>query len=149
MRKIIPLLLAFALFGCEQSINLPIPITVEEAPALGPYSPAVIHGDVVYLSGIIAFDSKTKTFAAANIEDQFAQSMINLKTVLAASDSDLEHIIKITVFLKNPADFPALNIVYGEVFTDHKPARTTVPGVDWGRDDILIELDVIAARKPR
>ena len=49
-----------------------------------------------------------------------------------------------TVYLKNPDDFAPMNKIYAPYFPNYKPARTTVPGVDWGRDDILIEIDVTA-----
>jgi 2-iminobutanoate/2-iminopropanoate deaminase len=124
----------------------PIPVIVEEAPALGPYSSAMVHENVIYLSGIIAFNPQTKSFAEAIMAAQFSQAFANLETVLAGSGSDLEHVIKVTVYLKNPADFPKMNELYAKAFRDVRPARTTVPGVDWGRNDILLELDVIAAR---
>ena len=119
-------------------------VTVEGMTALGPYSTAVKSGGVLYVSGIIAFNPDTKSFAPANIEAQTKQVFANLEKILAATDSDLNDILKITVYLKNPKDFPAMNITYATYFSDYKPARTTVPGADWGRDDILIEIDVIA-----
>lgn len=112
--------------------------------ALGPYSTAVRSGGVLYVSGIIAFNPDTKSFAPANIEAQTKQVFANLEKVLAATNSDLNDILKITVYLKSPKDFPAMNETYATYFPDYKPARTSVPGVDWGRDDILIEIDVTA-----
>jgi len=148
MHKLVPLLgLVLALFACDQGPSTPQAVSVESAPALGPYSSAMVYDELVYLSGIVAFDAKTKQFAPANIEDQFAQAFANLQAVLDASGSDIAHVIKVTVYLKDPADFPRLNEIYAQAFAPSKPARTTVPGVNWGRDDVLIELDVIAAQK--
>ncbi len=147
MKNVIGFILCLALVGCYETSGPPVPVVSQTSPALGPYSSAMIHGDTVYLSGIIALDPVTKTFAPANIEAQFAQGFANMQTILAASGSDLEHVIKVTVYLKNPADFPTMNKVYAEAFAPYKPARTTVPGVDWGSDNVLIELDVIAAKK--
>ncbi|PHR59675.1 MAG: reactive intermediate/imine deaminase [Robiginitomaculum sp.] len=147
MKKILGSILCLALVGCYETSGPPIPVVSQKSPALGPYSSAMVHGDTIYLSGIIALDPVTKAFAPANIEAQFAQSFANMQTILAASGTDLEHVIKVTVYLKNGADFPALNKVYAEAFAPYKPARTTVPGMEWGRDDIMIELDVIAAKK--
>lgn len=140
-------LFVLLLAACETTASGPQAVSVPDSPALGPYSSAVRHGDTVYLSGIVAFNKQTKSFAAPNIEAQFAQAMANLKTVLAASNSDLDHVIKVTVYLKNPADFGPMNKLYAQEFSQSKPARTTVPGVDWGRPDVLVELDVIAAVK--
>lgn len=140
-------LIVLLLAACETVSPAPQAISVPDSPALGPYSFAVRHGNTIYLSGIVAFNNQTKSFAAPNIEAQFEQAMQNLKSVLAASGTDLDHVIKVTVYLKNPADFGPMNKLYAKEFGTAKPARTTVPGVDWGRPDVLIELDVIAAVK--
>lgn len=147
MRIVVMGLIMLLLAACETTPSVPVAVSVPGSPALGPYSSAVRYDNTVYLSGIVAFDAKTKSFAAVNIEAQFTQAMANLKTVLSASGSDLDHVIKVTVYLKNPADFRPMNKLYAKEFGNAKPARTTVPGVDWGRPDVLIELDVIAAVK--
>lgn len=60
-------------------------------------------------------------------------------------DAVLEHTLRVTVYLKNPDDLPVMNEVYQEFFRKHKPARTTVPGVAWGKG-VLVEIDAIALR---
>lgn len=119
-------------------------IAPDNLPALGPYSPAIKANGMLYVSGTIAFNPETSSFAPATIEAQTHQVFKNLKAVLAAGGCTLEDSVKLTVYLKNPKDFPAMNVIYAQYFPDYKPARSTVPGIDWGRDNILIEIDVIA-----
>jgi 2-iminobutanoate/2-iminopropanoate deaminase len=119
-------------------------IKVPGAHTLGPYSKAIRAGDFVFLSGVIAFDAKAGAFVEATIEPQTRQVFANISQVLAAANLSLNDVVKTTVFLKNPKDFAAMNAVYAEYFLDNKPARSTVPGMDWGRPEILIEIDVVA-----
>ena len=124
----------------------PVPkaINAPGSRALGPYSQAMRAGDYVFLSGVVAFDAKEGKFAPAKIGPQTRQVFANLKTVLAAAGLSLDDVVKTTVYLKNPADFARMNPIYAGYFKDHKPARTTVPGVDWGRPDVLIEIEAVA-----
>lgn len=80
-----------------------------------------------------------------DIRTQTRQALNNLRAVLAAAGSSLEHTLRVTVYLKNPDDLPVMNEVYQEFFRKHKPARTTVPGVAWGKG-VLVEIDAIALR---
>ena len=106
---------------------------------------ADMAADVVYTSGQIAIDAETGKIVGQDIRTQTRQALNNLRAVLAAAGSSLEHTLRVTVYLRNPEDFPAMNEVYQEFFRDHKPARTTVPGVEWGKG-VLIEVDAIALR---
>jgi len=119
-------------------------ITVPGAHTLGPYSQAVRAGDYVFLSRVVAFDAKAGKFAKAEIEPQTRQVFANLREVLAAASLGLEDVVKTTVFLKNPKDFAPMNTLYAELFKGHKPARSTVPGVDWGNPGVLIEIEAVA-----
>ena len=110
---------------------------------LGPYSQAIIANGFLFASGVIAINPKTGKLSGDNIQDQTRQVFANIRSVLAAAGASLEDVVKVTVFLKEPNDFPAMNEIYAEIFKDHKPARTTVPGVEWG-SGILIEIEVIA-----
>jgi 2-iminobutanoate/2-iminopropanoate deaminase len=141
--------IGFGLSACQQQTTAPSHrpqevITVEGMPALGPYSPAIKAGGMAYISGVIAYDYEARAFAPPSIEAQTRLAFENLKAVLAASGCELNDVVKITVFLKNPSDMGGMSETYAEYFPDYKPARTTVPGVDWGRDNILIEIDAIA-----
>ena len=120
-------------------------ITGDHIPALGPYVPATVAGNVVYTSGQIAFDAQSGKIVGDDVQTQTRQALKNLSAVLEAAGSSLEHTLRVTVYLKNPEDFPAMNEVYGEIFSKHKPARTTVPGVKWGKG-VLVEIDAIALR---
>lgn len=113
---------------------------------LGPYVPATVAGNVVYTSGQIAFDvSSGKIVGENDIRAQTRQALDNLSAVLEAAGSSLEYTLRVTVYLQNPEDFTAMNEVYAEYFGDHRPARTTVPGVAWGKG-VLVEIDAIALR---
>lgn len=143
------LLLALSsLAGCATLPTTPATqhINSDQIAQLGPYTHAVAAGEFVFISGMIAHD-KDSGFAAAEIGPQTHQVIANLKSALEAARLDLTDVVKTTVYLKNPADFPALNEIYAIYFPEDPPARTTVPGVDWGRGDILIEIEAIALRR--
>ena len=148
MKKIAVLLLCAALAACAPAKNTSEikVISVPDMPALGPYSQAVEANGFVFLSGIVAYDSKAGAFVAADIDTQTHQVFSNAKQVLAAADLTLDDVVKVTIFLKNPKDFPRVNELYAEYFPKYKPARSTVPGADWGRDDVMIEIEMIARR---
>jgi len=135
-------LLALLLSGAVAASGIEI-IAGDELPALGPYVPATVAGGVVYTSGQVAFDVERGRIVGEDIRTQTRQALHNLRAVLAAAGSSLEHTLRVTVYLKNPEDFPVMNEVYQEFFRKHKPARSTVPGVAWGKG-VLVEIDAIA-----
>ena len=110
--------------------------------AIGPYSQAVVAGNMVYTSGQIAIDPSCGEVTATTIEEQSEQVMKNLKAVLEAAGSSLEKAVKTTCFLKNMSDFAAFNAVYGRYFTG-KPARSCVAVAALPKD-VLVEVEVIA-----
>lgn len=117
--------------------------TTQAPEAIGPYSQAVVAGDMVYTSGQIAIDPSCGEVKAATIEEQTEQVMQNLKAVLEAAGSSLEKAVKTTCFLKSMADFAAFNEVYARYFTG-KPARSCVAVAALPKD-VLVEVEVIAA----
>lgn len=121
-------------------------ISVEDLPVMGPYSQAVIANGFLFASGVIAMDPDTGKLVEPDINKQTRQVFENIKAVLQAGGATLSDVVKVSVFLKNPADFPAMNEVYASYFIHHKPARTTVPGAVWG-PGVLIEIEVIALVK--
>lgn len=123
-------------------------IAIPGAPALGPYSPVVRANGFVFVSGVIPFDAAHQTFAAADIDSQVRQTLANLDGALKASGVGRADVVKTTVYLRDSADMPAMNRLYAEFFGAALPARTTVPGVDWGRPDLRIEIEAIAVAKP-
>jgi 2-iminobutanoate/2-iminopropanoate deaminase len=102
-------------------------ITTEEAPAaVGPYSQAARIGDLIYTAGQLGIVPGTKAFAGPDIEAQTRQALENLKAVLEAGGSCLEHVVKTTVFLQDIGEFSRMNAVYAEFFSESPPARSAV-----------------------
>ncbi len=115
-----------------------------DAPqAIGPYAQAIRSGHLIFCSGQTPVDPKTMKIDGATIERQTEVALTNLETVLKASGLDRSHIVKTTVFLKNFADFPKMNSVYGAFFGNHRPARSTVE-VSRLPLDALVEIECIA-----
>ncbi len=102
-------------------------IATEEAPAaVGPYSQGIQAGALVFTAGQLGIVPGTKEFAGPDIESQTRQALENLKAVLEAGDSCLEHVIKTTVFLQDIGEFSRMNGVYAEFFPENPPARSAV-----------------------
>ena len=120
-------------------------ISTERAPkAIGPYSQAVISNGVVYLSGQIPIDPATGQLVEGDIAAQTERVLENLRAVLEASGASMESVLKTTVFLKDMADFPKMNEVYGRHFASNPPARSTVQAAKLPRD-VSVEIDAIAS----
>ena len=121
-------------------------ITTPSAPqAIGPYSQACRHGDLVFTSGQIALMPDTGAMADGGIRAQTHQVMRNLRAVLEAGGSSLELVIKTNVYLADMDDFPAMNEVYGQYFPGSAPpARATVQVARLPRD-ARVEIDCIAS----
>ena len=118
-------------------------IYTENAPAaIGPYSQAIVHGDLVFTSGQIPIDPTTGNVDAEGIIAQTEQVMKNLEAVLTAAGSSFEKAVKTTCFLSDMADFAAFNEVYAKYFTE-KPARSCV-AVKSLPKGVLVEVEVIA-----
>lgn len=118
-------------------------IYTDNAPeALGPYSQAIVTGNMVFTSGQIAINPATNSVEATDIEGQTTQVMKNLGEVLKAAGSSFDKAVKTTCFLKNMSDFAAFNKIYGEYFTS-KPARSCVAVKELPKD-VLCEVEVIA-----
>ena len=118
-------------------------IYTENAPAaIGPYSQAIVHGDLVFTSGQIPINPETGNVDAEGITEQTEQVMKNLDVVLTAAGSSFEKAVKTTCFLADMADFAAFNEVYAKYFTE-KPARSCV-AVKTLPKGVLVEVEVIA-----
>jgi len=123
-----------------------IPVSTLEAPAaIGPYSQAIVSGDLIFTSGQIPLDARGN-LVTGSIEEQTHQVLRNLKAVLAASGAGLETVVKTTVYVTDLADFSRINAVYGEYFSGVTPARSTVQVVALPRG-AHVEIDAIARRK--
>ena len=120
-------------------------IYTSNAPeALGPYSQAIVTGNMIFTSGQIAINPATNTVEATDIEGQTEQVMKNLETVLTQAGSSFDKAVKTTCFLKNMSDFAAFNGIYGKYFTS-KPARSCVAVKELPKD-VLVEVEVIAEK---
>lgn len=120
------------------------PVRTELAPkAIGPYEQAIRANGWVFTAGQIPIDPKTGNLVEGGVGAQTRQVLENLKSVLAASGSSLEQVVKATVFLKDMGDFAAMNEVYAEYFGDSKPARSTVAVAALPRG-ALVEIDLVA-----
>lgn len=104
-----------------------IVVSTDKAPvAGGPYSQAIKAGDLIFTAGQLGIVPGTRDFAGPDIESQTRQALENLKAILEAADSCLDHVLKCTVFLKDIGEFPRMNGVYGEFFGENPPARSAV-----------------------
>ena|SRR5437899_8327204 len=111
---------------------------------IGPYSQAVKANGLLYMSGQVALDPKSGEMVGSAIAEQTERVMNNIKGILEAAGSNLHHIVKTTVYLKDMNDFTAMNEVYGKFFAAAPPARSTVQ-VSRLPKDALVEIEVIAA----
>ena len=118
-------------------------IATNNAPgAIGPYSQAVVCGNLLYTSGQIAIDPATGALAGDDIVTQTEQVMKNLGAILEAAGTSYEKTVKTTCFLAEIADFAAFNEIYGKYFSE-KPARSCVAVKDLPKA-ALVEVEVIA-----
>ena len=118
-------------------------ISTDKAPAaIGPYSQAIVTGNMVFTSGQIPINPATGNVEAVGITAQTEQAMKNLGEVLTAAGSSYEKAVKTTCFLADIADFAAFNEVYAKYFTE-KPARSCVAVKDLPKG-VLVEVEVIA-----
>lgn len=124
-------------------------ITARRSPPSGPYSTAVATGGLVFVSGVVPYDSVAHSFAPSDFASQMRAALANLDAAIEAAGARRSDVVKTTVFLRDPADMAAMNTAYAAFFGAARPARTTVPGVDWGRPDIRIEIEAIVAAPAR
>ena len=102
-------------------------VATDKAPAaVGPYSQGVRAGNLVFTAGQLGIVPGTKEFAGPDIESQTRQALENLRAVLEAAGSGLEHVLKTTVFLQDINEFGQMNAVYGTFFTEEFPARSAI-----------------------
>ena len=123
-------------------------LATEGAPkAIGPYSQAVIEGNLLFASGQIPLDPKSGELVGGSIERSAERIFDNLAAVLREAGLTFQDVVKTTVFLTKTEDFPAMNAVYAKRFGDHRPARSTVIAAGLPKGAPL-EIDLIARIKP-
>ena len=113
------------------------------AKAIGPYSPAIKVGNMVFLSGSIPLDPVSGQLVDGGIKEQTTRVMENIKALLAAAGADLTQVVRTTVFMIDLGEFATMNEVYASYFSAPYPARSTVQVVKLPRD-VRVEIDVIA-----
>jgi 2-iminobutanoate/2-iminopropanoate deaminase len=123
------------------------PLTLVNPPGaptpVGPYSPAVVHGNLVFVSGQSGRDPKTNAIAP-DVETQTEQCLRNVAAILEAAGSGLDHVIRCGVFLVDMGEFTKMNASYARMFGDHRPARTTVEVAGLPGNGLRVEIDAIA-----
>lgn len=121
-------------------------VATNQAPAaIGPYSQGIIVNNMFYSSGQIPLTADGEV-VSGGVKEQTHQVFKNLLAVLKEAGASLETVVKATVFIKNMNDFGIINDVYGEYFSVHKPARSTVEVARLPKE-VLVEIEVIALVK--
>jgi 2-iminobutanoate/2-iminopropanoate deaminase len=110
---------------------------------IGPYSPAIRSGNLLFLSGQIPLDPATGTLVGGDIAAQTEQVMRNIGALLGAAGAGFEHVVRTTVYLADMNEFAAMNDVYARFVVDPPPARATVQVARLPRD-VRVEIDAIA-----
>lgn len=125
-------------------MNRTVISTDKAAPAIGPYSQAILTDTMLYCSGQIPLNPQG-VMVEGDVTAQTIQVFENITAVLAAAGSSFEKVVKVTVFLADMNDFAAMNAVYGTFFTDNPPARSTVQVARLPRD-AKVEIEITALR---
>ena len=121
-------------------------IHTDNAPAaIGPYSQAIIHGDIVFTSGQIPINPETGNIVEGGIYEQTEQVMKNLEGILTEAGYTFDNVVKSTCLLSDMANFAAMNEVYGKRFTQNPPARAAF-AVRTLPKEVLVEIEMIAAK---
>ncbi|MCL0097176.1 Rid family detoxifying hydrolase [Dehalococcoidia bacterium] len=117
----------------------------KDAPAAdSPYSPAIVYGSLVFVSGQGPLDPKTKAIVSGSFEEELELALQNLKSILEEAGSSMDKVLKVTVFLSRMEDFAKLNEVYKRHFVEDRPARTCIEAARLPFD-MKVEIEAIAA----
>jgi len=121
------------------------PVTARNLPSpVGPYSPGMVVGNLVFVSGQAGRDPASGRLAGDTIEAQTEQVLKNIATILDAAGTTLQHVIRCGVFIVDMKEFPRMNEVYARVFGAHRPARTTVEVSGLPGEGLRVEIDAVA-----
>jgi 2-iminobutanoate/2-iminopropanoate deaminase len=117
----------------------------KDAPvADSPYSPAIIYGSLVFVSGQGPWDRKTNTIFSGSFEEELELTLQNVKSILEDAGSSMDKVLKVTVFLSRMDNFAKLNEIYKRYFTKDRPARTCIEAARLPFD-MKVEIEVVAA----
>lgn len=123
-------------------------VSTPDAPTpAGHYSQAIVHNGLVYVAGQLGIDPRRPGHTPDDIELQTEQTLRNIATILVAAGSDLTHVLSMTIYVSDIADWGRVNAVYAAVMGDHKPARAVVPVNDL-HYGFGVEIQCIAAVAP-
>jgi len=123
-------------------------VSTDRAPvAVGAYSQAIHTGDLVFTAGQLGIDPASGEFSAPDVAGQAEQALANLSAILDAAGSGLDRLVKVTVFLADIADWPALNDVYSRLVPEPFPARSAFAVKDLPRG-ARVEIEAIASVGP-
>ena len=126
-------------------MSSPRPVHASNLPKpVGPYSPGVTFERLIFVSGQGATDPATGELAGPDVETQTAQCLANLRAILRAAGSDLQHVLRCGVFLLDMTEFQKMNAVYAKTFGEHRPARTTIQAAGLPGAGLRVEIDCIA-----
>ena len=120
-------------------------ILTNDAPQpAGHYSQAIVHQGLVYVSGQLPINPKSKEKHIGSIEEQTEQALATLEAILKKANSGINHVLKVTVYISDIALWDRVNTVYARFFGDHRPARTIAPTRQL-HSGFQIEIEAIAA----
>jgi len=119
-------------------------VHTDRAPnPIGPYSQGIRANGFIFLAGQVALDPKSGELISGDVRQQTERTLENLKGVLEAAGANLNHVVKVTIFLKNMGDFAGMNEIYARYFPKLPPARSTVEVARLPKD-ALVEVELIA-----
>jgi len=122
--------------------------SVHAPKPIGPYTQAMRAGDFVFISGQLGIDPETGKLHGKSAAEQTSQVLKNIRAILTAAGLTIEHVVKTTIYLADMDEFGAVNDVYGDVFHEDPPARSTVQVARLPMD-ARVEIEVIAMRRPQ
>jgi 2-iminobutanoate/2-iminopropanoate deaminase len=123
------------------------PVIADDLPSpVGPYSPGMRYGDLIFVSGQSGREPGTGRIAT-DVESQTEQALRNVAAILEAAGATLQDVIRCGVFLVDMAEFPKMNAVYERLFAGHRPARTTVEVSGLPGEGLRVEIDAVAVTR--
>jgi 2-iminobutanoate/2-iminopropanoate deaminase len=121
-------------------------VTTDAPAAVGHYSQGIVDDGLVFVSGQVASNPRTGELVTDSIEAQTVQALRNVEAVLVAAGSDLNHVLKMTIFIDGMEHWAAVNETYKKILGEHRPARAIIPVGEF-RNGLKIEIDAIARVK--